>query len=257
MLNVIELKNINQSYENGAVHIIKDLNFVVPKNPGGRTIVILGPSGCGKSTLLRFISGIDKPTSGEAYVNQMPSFDRKTVVGQVFQKYSSLPWLSVLDNVALGLEIAGVKKKERRDRARQMIEKIGLAGHEDKFAQYPLLSGGQLQRVAIGRSLLSNPDVLLMDEPFGALDINTRRKMQVMLLNIGNEFKNTIVFVTHDIAEAVFLADEIYVMGNAPSNFVAHYEIGFGDVRDISIKRSTEFRNYVDMVENDMEKLEK
>ena len=130
----------------------------------------------------------------------------------VFQQYSSLPWMTVLENVGLALKFQGVSKDERNERAMELIRLVGLEGHEYKYAQYPTLSGGQLQRVAIARSLLASPEILLMDEPFGALDIKTRLSMQDLLTNIWHQFQSTIVFVTHDISEAVYLADDIYIM---------------------------------------------
>ena len=150
-----------------------------------------------------------------------------------------------LDNVGLALRFKGVSQKERDEKAMELIELVGLAGHEHKFAQYPTLSGGQLQRVAIARSLLANSEVLLMDEPFGALDINTRLQMQDLLLDIWNKYHPTIIFVTHDISEAVYLGDDIYIMKAAPSNFAEHIKVDLPLIRTREIKRD---RKYVDLV---------
>jgi len=170
----------------------------------------------------------------------------------VFQQYSSLPWKSVLDNVGLALQFEGVSKSERNDRAMEMIKLVGLEGHEKKFAQYPSLSGGQLQRIAIARSMISNPEILLMDEPFGALDINTRLQMQDLLMKLWHEFHPTIVFVTHDISEAVYLGDDIYIMKRAPSKFVKHIHVDLPLERDRSIKRESRYEQLVNEVEDAM-----
>ena len=172
--NIIQLTGIGQSYDGGNKWIIKDMEFIVEdKADQGQFVVILGMSGCGKSTVLRYIAGLQKPTEGLVYVNNK-LVDDNTRISMVFQQYSSLPWLTVLENVALSLQFKGVEKKERDEKAMEMIKLVGLEGHENKFAMYPTLSGGQLQRVAIARSLLANPTILLMDEPFGALDVKTR-----------------------------------------------------------------------------------
>ena len=173
----------------------------------------------------------------------------------VFQKYSSLPWMTVLDNVGLALQYKGVDKKERRDRAMNIIEKVGLLGHENRYAQYPILSGGQLQRVAIARSMIANPEILLMDEPFGALDIKTRMQMQELLTNLWHEFHSTIIFVTHDISEAVYLGDEIYIMKSQPSQFVEHIHVDLPLERDRMIKRDPRYISLVQEVEDRMVKV--
>ena len=250
--NIIQLKDLNQSYDGGKNFIIKDFQLLIEDKPNqGQFVVLLGLSGCGKSTILRYIAGLQTPTSGEVLLDERP---RKPSdhVGMVFQKYSSLPWMTVLENVALGLEYQGVSKKERDERARDMIKKVGLAGHEQKYAQYPTLSGGQLQRVAIARSLLANPRILLMDEPFGALDITTRLNMQEMLIKIWEEVHPTIIFVTHDIEEAVYLGDDIYVMKMPPSNIAYHFPVNLPLDRDRSIKREARFLQQVGEIEDAM-----
>ena len=253
--NIIELKNISQSYDDGKTFILKDFNLIIEDKPAqGQFVVILGMSGCGKSTVLRYIAGLQKPTSGEVKIHEKLRSENDRV-GMIFQQYSSLPWLTVLENVAMGLEYKGVDKHEREAKAMDMIELVGLKGHEKKFAQYPTLSGGQLQRVAIGRSLLSNPDILLMDEPFGALDIKTRLQMQEMLEDIWHKFHSTIVFITHDIAEAVFLADDIYIMKSAPSCIVEHIVVDLPFQRDRNTKREQKFLNLVQEVEDRMMKV--
>jgi len=170
----------------------------------------------------------------------------------VFQQYSSLPWYSVLDNVGLALKFKGVSKKERDEKAMELIKLVGLEGHEHKYAQYPTLSGGQLQRVAIARSLLANPKILLMDEPFGALDIKTRLTMQDLLTDIWHKFQSTIIFVTHDISEAVYLADDIYILKSQPSKFVEHINVDLPLERNRSIKRDPHYVSLVHLVEDKM-----
>jgi len=250
--NIVELKGMHQYYNNGAVRIIEDLDFLVEDKPmQGQFIVILGMSGCGKSTILRYVAGLQQPTKGEILIKGEPR-SAKHRVSMVFQQYSSLPWMSVLDNVALALRFEGVSKSERNDKAMEMIKLVGLEGHEKKYAQYPSLSGGQLQRVAIARSIISNPEILLMDEPFGALDLNTRLQMQDLLMKLWHEFHPTIIFVTHDISEAVYLGDDIYIMKSAPSKFVKHIPVDLPLHRDRAIKRLPRFEELVNEVEDAM-----
>lgn len=256
MTAAIELKNISQIYDSTNV-VIKDLNLTIEDKPNkGQFVALLGPSGCGKSTLLRYISGLQKPTTGEVSLFGKPRTEDDRV-GMVFQKYSSLPWLSVLDNIALGLKLKGMSKNDRTQKAKEILEIVGLKGHGNKYAQYPTLSGGQLQRVAIARSLLANPRILLMDEPFGALDVKTRLKMQDSLqdiyLKLNDQGNNpTIILVTHDIQEAVYLADDIYVLGKAPAKVEHHIKVNLPEKRDRNIKREGFFRDIVAQVEDIM-----
>lgn len=250
--NIIELKKVSQSYDGGNSYIIQDLDFLIEDKPmQGQFAVILGMSGCGKSTILRYIAGLQEPTAGEIFIHDNPRTS-DVRVSMVFQQYSSLPWMTVLDNVSLALRYKGVKKKDRDEQAMEFIKLVGLEGHEQKYAQYPTLSGGQLQRVAIARSLLANPEILLMDEPFGALDINTRLQMQDLLLELWHKFHPTIVFVTHDISEAVYLGDDIYIMKSAPSQFVRHIHVDLPFERNRSTKRSSRFEELVHTVEDNM-----
>lgn len=250
--NIIDLRGIGQSYDGGQNWIIKDLEFLIEDKPEqGQFVVILGMSGSGKSTLLRYIAGLQEPTEGSVKVDGKP-LDEAQRVSMVFQRYSSLPWMSVLDNVALGLQYQGMSKSERNEKAMEMIQLIGLDGHQHKYAQYPTLSGGQLQRVAIGRSLLANPQILLMDEPFGALDVKTRLQMQDLLSKIWHQFHSTIVFVTHDIAEAVYLGDDIYILKSAPSKFVRHINVDLPLIRNRETKREKRYTELVHLVEDQM-----
>lgn len=250
--NIIELRNIGQSYDGGKSWIIKGLNMLIEDKPDqGQFVVLLGMSGSGKSTLLRYIAGLQEPTEGEVLIKGKPVSDKQRV-SMVFQQYSSMPWMTVLDNVALALEYKGVSKKERYAQAMELIELVGLAGHEKKYAQYPALSGGQLQRVAIARSIIANPEIILMDEPFGALDIKTRIQMQELLVTLWHKFSSTIIFVTHDISEAVYLADDIFIMKSPPSLIIEHIDIDLPLRRDYSTKRDKHFTELVQQVEDTM-----
>jgi len=254
--NIIELRGVSQSYDGGKTFIIKDLDLVLKENSKqGLFTVLMGMSGCGKSTILRYIAGLQEPTSGTVLVNGKPVGEDNRV-SMVFQQYSSLPWMTVLENVGLALQFKGVSKREREESAKELIKLVGLEGHENKYAQYPSLSGGQLQRVAIARSLLANPKILLMDEPFGALDIKTRLQMQDLLLNIWEKYNATILFVTHDIDEAVYLGDEIHIMKYAPSKITTKIDVDLPYKRKRSIKRTPKFNELVAKVEDKMLALE-
>jgi len=251
--NIVELRGVSQSYDGGKTYIIKDLDFLVENKPDrGQFVCILGMSGSGKSTLLRFIAGLQEPTVANTLLVNKKPISKDNRVSMVFQQYSSLPWMSVLDNVGLALKFKGIDKKERDEKAMEMIEIMGLSGHEHKYAQYPTLSGGQLQRVAIGRSLLANSNILLMDEPFGALDVKTRLQMQDLVLGIFEKLQPTIIFVTHDISEAVYLADDIYILKSAPSHFAEHIHIDLPLHRDRNTKRDPRFIELVHEVEDKM-----
>ncbi len=239
--NIIELRNVSQSYDGGNNWIIKGFDFLVEDKPAqGQFVVILGASGAGKSTVLRYIAGLQRPTEGTVLVKGKP-VDEAPRVGMVFQQYSSLPWRTVLDNVALPLEYQGVDPKERESRALEMIELVGLAGHEQKFAQYPTLSGGQLQRIAIARSLIANPDILLMDEPFGALDEIVRDHLNEQLLQLWDRTEKTICIVTHSIPEAVYLSTRIVVMSPRPGRISDVIESPLPKERPLDIRDTPEF----------------
>lgn len=260
--NVIDLKNISQVYGKGPTkNVIFDgfnleIKDIVEK---GQFVTIMGKSGCGKSTILRYISGLQKPTSGEVliYGQQRKNNQR---IPMVFQQYSSFEWKTVLDNVALPLVVNGVDKNEAQQKAAEMIKIVGLEGHENKWAKYPILSGGQLQRVAIARNLVANPQVLLMDEPFGALDIVTRKQMQLFIRSLfeqENQLDPTVVLVTHSESEAVFLSSDILILDSGPATVRHHIKIELPEIRDNSVRKMPEFTEYVNMVRDRMEELEK
>jgi NitT/TauT family transport system ATP-binding protein len=248
--DIIELKGIGQSYNGGKTWVIQDLDLLIEKPEGqSQFVTILGRSGCGKSTLLRYIAGLVKPTVGEVLIYGKPRTE-ETPVSMVFQQYSSLPCYTVLENVALPLLYRNVPLKERSERAMEMVKLVGLDGHEGKFAKMPDLSGGQLQRVALARSLVANPEILLMDEPFGALDTRTRLEMQLLVFDIWKKLRNTIVFVTHDVSEAVFLADDIHLMRRNPGQIVRTFHVDLPFERDRKTKQTQEFQDLVSKVED-------
>ncbi|TFG49381.1 MAG: ABC transporter ATP-binding protein [Candidatus Brocadiia bacterium] len=251
--DVINLVGVDLSYDGGKHLVLQDFNFLVENKPEqGQFVCILGLSGCGKSTVLRLIAGLQKPSSGQILINNAPRGKNTPAISMVFQQYSSLPWMSVLDNVMLPLTFKGVNYREAKQRAHEMLELVGLKGHEKKYAVYPLLSGGQLQRVAIARSLISNPEIILMDEPFGALDTVTRYKMQLWLAEIWENINPTIIFVTHDKEEAIFLGDDVYIMRSNPGQIVEHIPIDLGFRRTRETKRTPRFSELVNLLEDKM-----
>jgi NitT/TauT family transport system ATP-binding protein len=249
LTDIINLININQVYSDHIPPnvVFKDFNLDVKDVVGrGQFITLMGKSGCGKSTLLRYISGLQEPTSGDVYIYGKKRTD-KDRIPMVFQQYTSFEWKTVLQNVALPLILKGVPKSEADDKAMEMIKVVGLNGHENKWAKYPILSGGQLQRVAIARNLVVNPQILLMDEPFGALDTITRRQIQLFLRSIFENAKidPTVVFVTHSESEAVFLSSDIYILDSGPATIRHYFKIDLPEVRDESVRYSNEFTEYV------------
>jgi NitT/TauT family transport system ATP-binding protein len=201
--------------------------------------VIVGPSGCGKSSLLRLVAGLIEPSAG------MISLDGKVVTrpgrdrGMVFQSYTLFPWLTVQDNVEFGLKLGGMALAERKRIAKRYIEQVGLNGFEKSYPKQ--LSGGMMQRVALARALANDPEILLMDEPFGALDSQTRSLMQELLLNIWEQSHKTVLFITHDIDEAILLGDRVHVMTARPGRIKEVVEIDIARPRKVDVLTSTEF----------------
>jgi NitT/TauT family transport system ATP-binding protein len=220
---------------------VRDVSFDVYDKPdSGEVIVFLGPSGCGKSTILKAVAGLLPPTKGEVLVDGKLVTDVGRDRGMVFQAYTSFGWLTVRENVEYGLKLQGTKKSERRKISDQILEQVGLA---DFAGRYPKdLSGGMKQRVAIARTLVNNPRVVLMDEPFGALDPQTRWGMQSLLLEVSRAENNTILFVTHDVSEAVYLGDTIYVLSSRPARILHQVDVPAFPVRGIGLKSAPEFR---------------
>ena len=222
----IEIKNINKSFDGRGknLSVLEDINLTIDD---GEFVCLLGPSGCGKTTLLRLIAGLDNPTSGEVVANgevvEKPSGDRAVI----FQQYSLFPWLTVLQNVTFGLEMSGGSKEENIQAAERYLQSVGLLEFKDSYPHE--LSGGMKQRVAIIRSLLNHSPILLMDEPFSALDMQNRHKLQEQLIGVWKRFENTIVFVTHDVDEAVYLADKIVILDKNPGRIA--------NIVDVDIER--------------------
>ncbi len=202
-------------------------------------ITILGPSGCGKSTLLRIVAGLDHPSAGEVLLDGVriagPGADR----GMVFQSYTLFPWLTVLDNVCFGLRERGLARAEQVERAQGFIAKVGLKGFEGHYPKQ--LSGGMQQRTALARALANGPRMLLMDEPFGALDHQTRELMQELLLGIWEAQAKTVLFVTHDIDEAVFMGSRVVVMSARPGRIKLDRAVPLPHPRHYSVKTTPEF----------------
>jgi NitT/TauT family transport system ATP-binding protein len=220
--NVVDFRHVTKRF--GSLTVIRDVTFSVADLPNkGEFIAILGPSGCGKSTVLRLIAGLrpqHPPTEGTVLVGGQPVACPGPDRSMVFQDYTSFDNRTVEDNVAFGLECRGVAARERRARAREWIAKVGLDVARDA-AKYPgELSGGMRQRVAIARTLILSPRIILMDEPFGALDPTTRLHMQALLVELWKEAQATVFFVTHSIEEAIYLGDRVYVFSSAPGTIL-------------------------------------
>jgi NitT/TauT family transport system ATP-binding protein len=200
---------------------------------------IVGPSGCGKSTLLRLIAGLDRPTSGAITLDGRPIAGPSAERGMVFQSYTLFPWLTVRRNVEFGPELRRMPVPERRRIADGLIGQVGLEGFEDAYPEQ--LSGGMRQRAALARALANDPEILLMDEPFGALDSQTRALMQEMLLGIWEESHKTVLFVTHDIDEALFLGDVVYVMSARPGRIKEEIAVDIPRPRSLDVLTAPEF----------------
>ncbi len=235
------LDQIDKIYDGrgGRVHAVKDLSLSVG---AGEFITVLGPSGCGKSTLLHMLGGFEAPTSGTMTLDGAPITDPGRDRGMVFQQATLFPWRTIEANVAWPLEANGQRRREARQRARELLGLVGLAGFENTYPSE--LSGGMRQRAAIARTLALEPQVLLMDEPFGALDAQTRELMQEELNRLWQQAQLTVVFITHDINEAVFLADRVVVMSARPGRIIADTPIALDRPRGDDTKRDPAFLEY-------------
>ncbi|NJC71426.1 ABC transporter ATP-binding protein [Planosporangium thailandense] len=235
----IVIDNVSMSFPTQDGTVVRAIDHVNEKVDAGRFVAIVGPSGCGKSTLLSLIAGLQTPTSGEVRIGGEVVRSPKRTTGVVFQEDSTLPWKTVLDNVCFGMRVAGVPKREQLERAQQFITLVGLQGFEK--AHPPQLSGGMRQRVAIARTLALNPNALLMDEPFGALDQQTRLLIGAEVRRIWRETHKTVVFVTHDIQEAILLSQEVWVMSYRPGRILDRVVIDLPENRDTSSVGTPEF----------------
>ena len=240
----LELKNLFISYtdrQGRTVQAVQDVNLTVANKPGiGELAVFLGPSGCGKSTILKAIAGLLVPDSGDVLIDGKQVEGTGRDRGMVFQSYTSFAWRTVRQNVEYGLELQGVKAEERKKQALAIIQQVGLKDFADALPKQ--LSGGMKQRVAIARTLVNKPKLILMDEPFGALDPQTRWGMQSLILDVLRTQDNTVLFVTHDVAEAVYLADVIFVLSHRPARVLHRIEVPFFQSREVAVKQSAEFK---------------
>jgi len=256
---IVLFENVTKTYDNGFT-AIKDVSFCVDDKPNEMEIVtILGPSGSGKSTILRLIAGLrpqHPATTGSVLVLGTPVAGPGADRGMVFQDYTSFDNRTVEDNVAFGLECRGVSRAERRERAREWIGKVGLDVDRDA-SKYPhQLSGGMRQRVAIARSLILNPKIILMDEPFGALDPRTRLNMQDLLVHLSREAQATVFFVTHSIEEAVYLGDRMFILSSAPGTILKDMPVPPPDFPARVMQQQPGFMDIVFGVRDIMETLE-
>ena len=240
----LRIRNLSITYIDRFGHdteAVRDVSLDIVDKPGvGEVVVFLGPSGCGKSTILKAVAGLLPPTKGEILVDGQPVDGPGRDRGMVFQAYTSFGWLTVRENVEYGLRVHGVPKKDRAAQARKYLESVGLADFADRYPKD--LSGGMKQRVALARTLINDPRLVLMDEPFGALDPQTRWGMQGLLLDVSRTEDNTILFVTHDVSEAVYLADTVYVLSSRPARILHRVDVPFFPNRDITLKSSAAFR---------------
>jgi NitT/TauT family transport system ATP-binding protein len=225
------------------LHAVKNVSFEAKR---GEFISVLGPSGCGKSTMVMLTSGLEKLTSGRIEIGGQPVIKPYTDLGIVFQQDLLMEWRSVLRNVLVQPEFRGFKVRDFENAARKLLALVGLEQFADRYPHE--LSGGMRQRVSICRALIHDPDVLLMDEPFGALDAITRDQLNLDLQRIWQEHKKTVLFVTHSIAEAIFLGDRVFVMGPRPTEIVEDIKIDLSRPRKLEIREAPEFLAYVHQI---------
>lgn len=236
----VRLESVTMSYRarDGDYTAVSDVDLTVER---GRFVSIVGPTGCGKSTVLNAVAGLLAPTAGRLLIDGAPLRGLNRHAGYLFQQDALLPWKTVLDNVAFGLQLRGVAKLDRLELARDWIKRVGLAGFEDAYPHQ--LSGGMSKRTAVAQTWIGNPEMLLMDEPFGALDVQTRQVMENELLNLWTGSAKTVLFVTHDLDEAVSLSDEVVLLSAGPaSRIVGSYPVDLPRPRNLwDIRTSPEF----------------
>jgi len=240
--DVIAVRTLSLAYGSGvnAVLALKNIDFSIGD---GEFVSVVGPSGCGKSTLLKILAGLLPPTSGEAFLKGTPIRGARRDIGVVFQTPVLFPWRSVLQNVMLPSDVQRLDKTEMRARAMDLVNLVGLNGFENRYPRE--LSGGMQQRVGIIRALIHDPAILLMDEPFGALDAMTRESMNVELQRIWMERRKTVLFITHSTAEAVFLADRVIVMTARPGEIADEFAVDLPRPRNLDVMNTETFGAYV------------
>ncbi|MGE5332357.1 MAG: ABC transporter ATP-binding protein [Nitrospirota bacterium] len=238
-MNQLSIRGVSRTFTSvrgKATQALLPVDFEVREND---FVTILGPSGCGKSTLLRIVAGLDFPTTGQVVLDGQPVEGPGADRGMVFQSYTLFPWLTIEQNIRFGLRERGMGLAEQKDRSDYFISKVGLRGFEQHFPKQ--LSGGMQQRTAIARALANDPKILLMDEPFGALDNQTRVLMQELLLGIWEAERKTVMFVTHDIDEAIFMANRVAVFSARPGRIKTELAVDLPHPRHYTIKTSPEF----------------
>jgi NitT/TauT family transport system ATP-binding protein len=236
----IEIQDLRVAFDTPAGTVVA-VDGVTQRVAKGGFVSLVGPSGCGKSTLLAVIAGLQKATAGGVTVDGKPVTGPDRGIGVVFQEDSTLPWRSVTDNVRFALQIAGIRKAEQRQRAQAAIDLVGLKGFEESYPS--MLSGGMRQRVALARTLALEPGVVLMDEPFAALDQQTRIFLGAEVRDIWRRSNQTVLFVTHDISEAILLSQQVWVMSYRPGRIIDVVDVNLPDERDASIVSTSHFND--------------
>lgn len=248
----LEIKNLSKTFfgDNGQkIPALTDLNLQINN---GEFVSIVGPSGCGKTTLINLIAGLDRPTDGDIFLNQKKVLAPGAGGGVVFQKYTSLPWLTVQKNIEFGLQLMGVSNPKRSQISSEYINITGLKGFEYEYPEN--LSGGMQQRVALARTLATDPEILLMDEPFSALDAQTRRFMQDLLLLIWGKRNKTILFVTHDVNEALFMSDRVLIMSARPGIIIKEIKVELPRPRTIKVESSGAYADQKQIIQKTISK---
>jgi NitT/TauT family transport system ATP-binding protein len=237
----IRIVNVSRAFDIGAGNTVAAVDNVSLTILDEEFVCLIGPSGCGKSTLLYLIASLDQPTDGRIFVEEELVTKPNPKVGMVFQPDSVFPWLTVRKNIEFGPVMQGKPSKECREISENYIRIVGLQGFEESLPRQ--LSGGMKKRVDVARAFANNPDILLMDEPFGALDAMTKEKLQIELLRIWDTERKTVLFVTHDLEEALVLGSRIIVMGRTPNTIQEIIDVPFARPRDLLLKTSPEFQN--------------
>jgi NitT/TauT family transport system ATP-binding protein len=248
--SVISLQNVDLTYAGRAlpVRALENVSFTAAD---GEFVSVVGPSGCGKSTLLKIISGLLPHSSGTVLVNGEPVKGSLPSIGIVFQSPLLMPWRNIVDNVLVQIDMRGLRQSDFREKAHTLLKMVGLSAFEGAYPYQ--LSGGMQQRVGICRALVHSPQLLIMDEPFGALDAMTREQMMIELQRIWMDQKTTILFITHSLSEAIFLSDRVLVMGPRPGRVVGEFTIDIPRPRRIRDERSPAFAEYADRVRTCLE----